>query len=94
MSDSNDSFGGSLEPRHRRWTCIGGGNLQCDLRKVTLWVLLIVMALATWGLWLLLGDIQESFTKRKTAENRQGAVEAAERQSEKTDEETKAEVNP
>ncbi len=67
MSDSNDSFGGSLEPRHRRWTCIGGGNLRCDLRKVTLWVLLIVMALATWGLWILLGDIQESFHKRQNS---------------------------
>ena len=63
--DSSSSF----EPPHRRWTCIGGGNLRCDLRKVTLWVLLIVMALATWGLWILLGDIQESFHKRqKTAE--------------------------
>ena len=92
MSDSNDSFVGSSEPRCHRWTCIGGGNLRCDLRKVTLWVLLIVMALATWGLWLLLGDIQESFTKRKTAENMQGAVETSERNCEETGEKTKSEV--
>jgi len=77
MSDSNDSFGDSLEPSRHHWTCIGGGNLRCDLRKVTLWVLLIVAALATWGLWLLLGDIQESFTKSKAAENKQSEVEAA-----------------
>ena len=86
MSDSNDSFGGSLEPRRRRWTCIGGGNLRCDLRKVTLWVLLIVMALATWGLWLLLGDIQESFRKGKSAQQRQSAVEQAAPSDEKQEE--------
>jgi len=67
MADTDEPMGGSstFEPPRRRWACIGGGNLRCDLRKVTLWVLLIIGVLVTWGLWILLGDIQESFHKRQ-----------------------------
>ncbi|MBP5641188.1 MAG: hypothetical protein J6X55_17040 [Victivallales bacterium] len=73
MTDVNDANDCSThEPLHHRWTCFGEGNLRCDLRKVVLWVLLIVMAFATWGIWLLLGDIQEQFNKqnRKDAEGK------------------------
>ena len=81
MTDVNDANDCSThEPLHHRWTCFGEGNLRCDLRKVVLWVLLIVMAFATWGIWLLLGDIQEQFNKqnrkdtegKKTTEIQQG----------------------
>ena len=72
MTDVNNANDCSThEPLHHRWTCFGEGNLRCDLRKVVLWVLLIVMAFATWGIWLLLGNIQEQYDKQ----NRKGAGE-------------------